>query len=541
MDERYIPEISKKLKNKELYDSWYNLVDRFKDDLDRNALYGEESYTPHGYIDHCMNIYKILYEIIPDSFYETYSEGVNLYILMVSVLLHDHIMCIENSEAARREHSLRAKNWIMKEMNLVFRTVVKSSSGEDVLISVADVIYAHSNIKYKKSLAKEPYNTFIEVVEKHSKQLRRTPKGSSVINVPILAALLRLADELDITHSRMEKAGVEYKSKTDSSKPHYDKLLLFSNVLVKEDCNDTLLLSLRTDGDLFNDKSSATYNAHLITEVYDKVKERLDEVQKHVFQNPRTRLDGFNITKIELHDFNGKAKNIEYYRKKAESAKKKIRIINETSKKITDIVRKNKIVSTDILVEKSSCKYNHWIHIKELFTKDIEVNESNISVMDYIAEEILKELENNYYYKKYENKYIIGIDFYGALLSAAFSLKCKIPFSYIILDQDNQEKVYRRETKKEVADDVDELLILITDVYTTGNTISKTLKRLNKEGIGKKYVILVSIFHRGPLYTPELLKLYNKQNIKSVIILNDACEYSVCNENEEDCPFIPPK
>lgn len=300
-------------KNEELYKKFENLVNHYADILDSGAIVREVGFTPHDFSHHCRGIYNVLDEILPSKFYEVYSRGNNLFILLVAVLLHDISMAQDCSEKGRRNHSCQSQKYIRDEALSKSDTVLKSNCRREFVEALGDVIYAHSDIKAENGEVST--KTFEDVVKRY-KDNSDSFEGE-VINVPFLAAILRLADELDISYSRIEGTGYENKVNNADSQPYYEICEYFKPVQWHKEKPYELSIEVY---DLVFEKLQEEQRpaiAGLIIERYLKIKKEFENLYSIVLSNTKYAGGGiWNIEKIVLKD---EGKYSDYVKKKESS------------------------------------------------------------------------------------------------------------------------------------------------------------------------------------------------------------------------------
>lgn len=287
-----------KVAKNDYYKRWENILDSYEKDINTGTFISETGFTPHD-ITHCENIMRILSDILPDSFYDKYGNE-NLFALAVAVLLHDLSMARSTNGESRKNHGNRSKDEILEEVYSDQNTVLKQNiSDRETADAIVDIIYAHSD---DKSGEKKIF-TFQEIVK--DANTNGFKKGElEDINVPLLAAFLRLSDELDIDYNRIRYSGYKYKENIESSKMHYLNCELFKKVRVAYERDTVLELSVnkRVFDNLDEDKKVIA--AGQIIEVYKKIKHEFDIIYNEVLNVHKFTLDDWKINKIELKDYN---------------------------------------------------------------------------------------------------------------------------------------------------------------------------------------------------------------------------------------------
>lgn len=279
-------------------ENFKNLVNYAGDRLQSGALLRSIGFTPHDLQHHCKDIYLILERMIPDAFYEKNTYGENLFVLLTAVLFHDIGMTEEWSEDVRNCHSEKSRDYFLEAF--------QSGDGDSVIQQnitnqykeyIADIIYAHSDIKDKGIVKKE---TFIEICDKYENLGHQTIGESEEINVPFLAALLRLADELDISYERIE--GVLYGKMRNlpASLEHFKLCELFKMV---QKGNNEYTLVIEVDERKYNvgEEYEKSTRAACVLERYEKICKEFKMMKERVLCNTNhASSDIWKIRKIRL-------------------------------------------------------------------------------------------------------------------------------------------------------------------------------------------------------------------------------------------------
>ena len=183
--------------SKKRFDDWNRLAEIAKEILDINIPVGNTPYTLHTFSHHCYNIYRIISDILvaPDIWENRcpalmFSDD-ELFLLDVAVLFHDLTMndpFISKAERARHSDD-SAKEFAKlckddKRLGSIFR------DHNDYIDIISDIIRAHSDIKDDKGNRSYTLKEIKEYI------------GQQPIRVRMLAGILRLADELDVTMQR---------------------------------------------------------------------------------------------------------------------------------------------------------------------------------------------------------------------------------------------------------------------------------------------------------------------------------------------------
>lgn len=202
----------------EYYKKWEVLYKAYEADINSGAVYRNIAFTPHD-IKHCMNIFENIYTIMPSSFMAK-TNVENVFVLAVSVLLHDLYMARSIDE--RGNHAVKAVEEIFEEMYSEKHTVIRTFVPRSDIEFIADIIFAHTDIKVENVVTRK---TFAEISKKYEKGVFEGE--SEKIDVPALAALLRMGDELDISYNRIAHTSHMNKFMPEEAKPYWDKLSIF--------------------------------------------------------------------------------------------------------------------------------------------------------------------------------------------------------------------------------------------------------------------------------------------------------------------------
>lgn len=231
--------IVKRLEGTSFKSKFINLVNYAGPILDRGPLLSGIGFTPHDFSHHVKDIYSLLDKMLPKAFYEKYNTGENIFVLLTGALFHDIGMTKEWSEEVRKQHSkIGRKEFLEPFENNKVDSIIKQNIDARYSKYIGDIIYAHSDIKLENG---KKIETFREIYNKYENMTYITRGEHEEINVPFLAALVRLADELDITYERIENIDYLKSNNLPSSIQHFRLCELFKDIqLGKHD--DTLVI-----------------------------------------------------------------------------------------------------------------------------------------------------------------------------------------------------------------------------------------------------------------------------------------------------------
>lgn len=256
-------------------DIWTNLVERYAPRLNDSPLLKKVAFTNHDFSHHCKDIYVLIDSVLLKSI--TLQEE-EYFVLAVAVLMHDISMTTENFD--RLCHSEQSAKYIQDEIN----------KGEDVWQNVPvqhipvikQLVTAHSDIKRKEDNGKT------EILKYTLQETTEMMKGEfgQDIHVKWLAGILRLADELDITNSRMRNGENRYKNLDSEDEAERESQLCWEQLnYFKEVTKQAAIIKL-----IINEQYM---KAHIeddrgniierIRNIYNKIADCIKEVKENVF------------------------------------------------------------------------------------------------------------------------------------------------------------------------------------------------------------------------------------------------------------------
>lgn len=254
-------------------------------------------YTAHDFDHHCFDLYRIisLYLLKEKGIKELTTE--ELYLLNLSVLLHDMSMCkggYENGTCIpfdREIHSLQSAQWIRYEYESEGRPLNKCGLTSSQIEIICSICQAHSDLKDRAV----PSGLFASDLE------YKKNGDIGVVRVKALAGILRIADELDVTSHRLrnpneidalitklpddkcERPEVEAIIQRDQeSVKHFQRLLLIIDL---EETKDISEIALRLDSSRVQRRLDAADEMNLVDDllsVMNKIQKELDDLWHEV-------------------------------------------------------------------------------------------------------------------------------------------------------------------------------------------------------------------------------------------------------------------
>ena len=246
-----------------------------------------ELFTLHDFDHHCQNIMYIISNFF---FSNTYAyrnsnlDSKNLYILNIAILFHD-IGMATTFDWNRERHSIQSAEYFRSEYDDTSSALYRQGLTlvPNDINAIEQIIIAHSDIK--------------DGSVDHANNGLRNPKLSREMQgmpIPVpakkLAGILRLADELDVTQSRLAHAEYEKQlkpiskeSEGKSSYQHWQRLHYFRELKISE--YDNTLLELVVDDDYLN-KLARDDRDHANEEIIDilsSLNETINDIKEQAF------------------------------------------------------------------------------------------------------------------------------------------------------------------------------------------------------------------------------------------------------------------
>lgn len=265
---------------KELLDK---IIDFYGRKLNQPYFVDRSLFTAHDFNKHCNNIYRIISEIILPNASLTEKEWL---ILDLAVLFHDISMSEKlPNKVSRNNHSKISADYVKaewKNSESVFNLELTRNDTltlNDIYV-LSQIIKAHSDVK-DGTVTPESNGLYDPLLsfDNHG------------INSLGLAAVLRLADELDISSDRLgNKSFAEQLSSDDSeqlfSSERWEDLHFCSNVCVEQD--NTFKLNLICDDEYIQElldskKQSQTAITNRVLKIIGKINKELETAQKRAF------------------------------------------------------------------------------------------------------------------------------------------------------------------------------------------------------------------------------------------------------------------
>lgn len=448
----------KAIKGEEYYNKWLGIKNVYQPFLDEGAYRSDIKYMTHSYSKHCINIYENIDMLIEwGGVLEPNKK--ETFLLDVSVILHDIYMAI--SPEKRNIHSQEAYEFILNQIRSNKRNVINSFLTANEAEMVADIVLGHSDLKYEGKRE----STLEYLWKKYDDE---TDVEYSKARIVHLAAILRIADELDATRNRItrpyEEMNFNLEDENDKeSSIHYRKLKLVKKISPNKKKNDELLISI--DDDVFGVENNEDID--YILEVKDKIQEELNNINEIYARYQQQYLcPSKRFLRVCIKsNCAERAEEIEDYEKKRSKRSYNYSVADkELEKEITDAVLDNGLlISGHYKVNEEICSRD-WIDTSRLI-EDTNIFEKIINFFQGKIVDVIKE----------ENIIILGIGDVGLRLGTILAYKFNLPFLHIIpehikdyYDEHETNKIEIKEQSK---------FLLVTDVIVTGKSLETVCKK----------------------------------------------------------------
>lgn len=518
----------------------------------------ETRFTLHDFEHHCYDLFKHISEVIlSEAAYER--KGLNpreLYVLNLSVLFHDISLHLVNN-CERQKHARQSAEWVREEYENPSTTFSDVSElVETEVDALCSIIEAHSD--EKSGDGKIGIENLV---------LKDYPSKQKPIRTKLLAGILRLADELDISVLRIGDRRFEHQLKKESeeydkaynqfqtaiddeikhnaekemerlkssaeSYRHWKKLHYFEDVCRS---NTTIVLKgneRRIIEELAQGNEVEVEN--MVQEVFSKVCSEFLKIQKVLFGPTAGNRTIIAVDKVEVQGFDEQLRNqleSKYQRLKNEIESgavrtkkhdvKRLEGAEELEKKISSLIETKGLLSPGHFVMNNKYCASDWIDTQSI----LENNEIYRSCLDLYLKHIKK--------MDFSDTLLIGLDLQGALIASTIGFILNVPFTYIIpvhKKKQNSERDGLLNFQNEKS------TILFTDAIATAKSIDEACKSYHIQESSIKAVY--TVFYR-PIRNSnnDVITLMEKYANK-IYYIND--KYMVDLMSREDCERNTPE
>lgn len=571
---------------------FFTIVEEYAPRLSQHIVLEGSAYTLHDFNHHCINIYKCISEMIFNDKIAYSKNGLTqkeLYILNLAVLFHDYGMTAY-VDSKRDNHSYHSAQKV-KELYECEESVFAKNVGLNLaeIRALKEIIIAHSDIK-DGTVPEEQRGL-------NSPNLNNKMQASTgTIRGMLLASILRLADEMDVTEERIGQTSIERnlhdieaklssvkrQKRTDAedvnestemeiarlyklvdSLGHWKKLHLFYEWQREKDTdevflviNDEYIKKCRIEGDTYESLADD------IVGCYKKIKDELEKGLKQKINKEAERLNLKAIIAIDKITLFTKSVELENEIKnrlidtfsvsageevrKEENGRKNDKVdmnLPEEEHRLPPVVDEEFADKfSEIVKKRHLIKVGHFLLNNTYCARDWVATKEIVetqSIMDEMVFKIVKSINSDLLLNK-ENEFrqnclIVGLDLEGAVIAARVAMALQMAFSYIIPAKDLSHNAIK---EKEIQFEHYRKIVLITDAIVTYETIDTSL---NYIGISEKdydrIERIYTVFYRDSMHKPiEVSKLLLD---KTYCICNsfniELFEKSKCIYNKDEC------
>lgn len=513
--------------DEDLKTAFYQIVDNYKNELSPRIIMGSSAYTLHDFDHHCFDIYKIISDVLFDNTIAYLKDaGITqreLYVLNLSVLFHDIGMTRVGGK--RENHAISSAKYVegeYKNSKSVFGR--QSNLNKNELKALMAIIKAHSDPKGNYAVPPEKSGL-------HADDIVDYPAHVGTIRTLFLAAVLRIADELDVSQERLGNSDLEqeikeYKESLESKKSdeksnsdeleelnisltHWKRLRLISHI-ERDKTNPDIILYIdddEIDNLLAAGKTLKTVAADLADLINGIKKKFVDAVSMSFQKEPYCKfvtvrnikykskndlllneIEGVNAyrdlseVKLEQRDnLSDKEESVKHQDEKVEVHLKVPQVIDKKlEEKISKEIENRKLI-----------KYGHYRLNEKLCARDWldtrEVVETK-ELLNEIVNAIVKDINLS----SQENVLIVGVDLVGALIASRVSFALQFPMTYIVSPKNEKNNAKQEVASKELLES-GKKVIMITDVIVSFSTIRALVRAYNL----KEYLLgIYTIFYR---------------------------------------------
>lgn len=508
---------------------WDAIKTKYSKPLNSGTIISKIAFTAHDYDRHCINIYKYASELLFRE--EMYSQigPDNLLAFNVAVLLHDYSMC-KFIDFDRRQHQKQSVECIKRDRDNEKGVGCLSEIDDSIFEVVCDMINAHSDDK------KDNIDTLQVVVMK--KYLTDMQK--------MLAAMLRLADELDITSTRLEKNKfyqleeyIEEKSILDLNEHETEELNQAKNsynhwlkckyvrYLGRAECDKTQV-NVMCDSDLIKQSGDEDNIRVLLKEKEDELNKKVTEINQVLKRFENSAVYFKPINEFQFVDMNSERLDLNQRNAVIKKEDDENELNDNLKEELALDSNKKKVI---LLSDEFSVKISKWVTDNDLLRPGhFRINNDlcgrewilcdNIILNNEFLEKIIENLTRSIieiYGPELSNMMLLGVGNNGVILSSVLGVRLDLPFSFTTATH---------EVEKHADVDIATLLegdknvILIFDVGVTYSSFYKLKEEVEK--INSKVVGIFTVFHREPI-------IYNKDTAYEMPTI-EAPIYTLNNE-----------
>lgn len=472
-------------------------------------------YTFHDKEKHCETLELYCFQLLPERLKQKMSND-EFFILLNGIYYHDIGMSsyildnLGNLSVNRNCHNIIARDKIYDFTTNQYNTGIIHVPNKTYAKSIALLCYAHRDHFVENGEGgKRKVLTLDEInpaIEKYQKDC----------HTQILACVLRLADELDISFSRApEDIFIEIKDfLPEKSKVEWMTHAFFKSVRINSSSfRITLIPNIEEIAACEYAGMERTLIRKMIFSKLDKVQEELNFIHYYFKKSDDVDYDlGYRIIDIEYDKKCVTELDRKVFDSERETAIEQLQLINSANIDLerpkhkkhikTRSQKKNDIVLNSRIIQKINSFREIFINLKKIgvvkvgafilpsgYYTRFQIKTNHILTKS----EILNEITEIFYelFIEQEIDYVIGIDKAGIILSPNLALKLKTHCTYIIIN--SSDRLISNQMELEFHIEEKKSILLITDTIASGKTIEIAILQI-KQLYNPKQIFVSSVF-----------------------------------------------
>lgn len=537
--------------NKELFDDLQSTEDKLSKFWERAS---QGSFTNHGR-SHIEMVETYVGELLGDDRLENHIYPEEFFILLMGVFCHDLGMVRfepEGGDSIKIERELHnVESYLFVNSEQATKSIIVPDGSYYKPISL--LCLGHRDYKDKDGKTVHTLVDNCRINDETVKVNEIITIGNVDVHLSYLAAILRLADELDVTNNRApEDVKMYFKDFIpETSYDHWVKHQLIKKVTFKNEGAETQIVlvpnveKIQALSDGSEDNIPLDHLLRIIFSVRKKLENEIEQINPITF-SPRLVNDHIAVKFAIKVNFDNEVVTEDAYERYQTSVNRQFTEEKKAfpqdatdydeSMGITQEKKKtHKEVFNDELqrlkkdrniLETGSFKFSFETGRSE-YTKyfiNTQLLLTNRSTLDSITE-IFKE-----YYHGKNIDCVIGIGKAGIVLSPNLSLKMKCNSSYLICDWEDSSSV-KWEKDTSVIETAKNVIVLL-DVISTGTVTKQAIeiiKQKNKTNLDSIYV--GTVFCTNNAIKAEIEKV---EKVKDMFVINDDFQFRTYTQEEYD-------
>ncbi len=503
------------------------------------------TFTSHGKV-HIESVEYYVDTLIGNRLQYLYPE--ELYILLMGVLCHDIGMTTEN----RPFHNVESYKYVNSDESR--GTIIVPDEKYNNIIAL--LCLGHRDYE-EKGKEIRTLTDVCNIDNKDEKIEEVVTINHADVHLRYLAAMLRLADELDVTDIRAPHNVRRYYEWINGmpveSRPHWQKSEIIKDVKIESNGGSASTIHLIPNVDGIrklsgNNKVLKDYYLKLIFEVKEKIEKELGQINPITFSTKSVD-DHIGVKFEVVIDYdNDVISNTDYfeYIRTIEKQQKERNITNpgkafdgqndEKDPPLTFLKKKIEEYRRDRNLLESG-RFMYSFGKKKEKEKEKEKNEytqyfintqlllTNRETLDSITDIFEEQFRNR------GIECVIGIGKAGIILAPNLSLKLKCNSSYVICDWEETSSIPQEESTS-VIRDAKNILVLL-DVISTGTATRQGLEKINKIKEGSK-TPLENIYIGTVFCTNKEIKgvLEKEDKVKEMYFIRDDFQFKTYSYKE---------